>query len=110
MEDNTLVKTSFSATIHAPIEDVDIPTWCFGLSESEYQSCSPAHVSAGATTAPDARRKPHGAALRRGDCRTASLAAHFKLRHLYANWQDKSGRDLGLEREEDRWKALVFYQ
>ena len=56
MEDNTLVKSSFSATIHAPIEDVDIPTWCFGLSESEYQSCSPAHVSAGVTTAPDGRR------------------------------------------------------
>ena len=56
MEDNTLVKSSFSATIHAPNEDVDIPTWCFGLSESEYQSCSPAHVSAGATTAPDGRR------------------------------------------------------
>lgn len=56
MEDNTLVESSFSATIHAPIEDVDIPTWCFGLSESEYQSCSPAHVSAGATTAPDGRR------------------------------------------------------
>jgi len=56
MEDNTLVKSSFSATIHAPIEDVDIPTWCFSLSESEYQSCSPAHVSAGATTAPDGRR------------------------------------------------------
>jgi hypothetical protein len=56
MEDNTLVKSSFSAMIHAPIEDVDIPTWCFGLSESEYQSCSPAHVSAGTTTAPDGRR------------------------------------------------------
>jgi hypothetical protein len=56
MEDNTLVRSRFSATIHAPIEDVDIPTWCFGLSESEYQSCSPAHVSAGATTAPDGRR------------------------------------------------------
>jgi hypothetical protein len=56
MEDNTLVTSSFSATIHAPIEDVDIPTWCFGLSESEYQSCSPAHVSAGTTTAPDGRR------------------------------------------------------
>jgi hypothetical protein len=56
MEDNTLVKSSFSATIHAPIEEVDIPTWCFGLSESEYQACSPAHVSAGITTAPDGRR------------------------------------------------------
>ena len=56
MEDNTLVKSSFSATIHTPIEHVDIPSWCFGLSESEYQSCSPAHVSAGVTTTPDGRR------------------------------------------------------
>jgi len=56
MEDNTLVRSSFSATIHVPIEKVDIPAWCFGLSESEYQSCSPAHVSAGVTKAPDGRR------------------------------------------------------
>ena len=56
MEDNTLVKSSFSATINAPIEKVDIPSWCFALPESEYQSCSPAHCSAGATTAPDGRR------------------------------------------------------
>ena len=56
MEDNTLVQSSFSATINAPIEKVDIPSWCFGLPESEYQSCSPAHVSAGVTTAPDGRR------------------------------------------------------
>jgi hypothetical protein len=56
MEDNTLVKSRFSAAINAPIEHVDIPTWCFGLSESEYQSCSPAHVSAAVTTAPDGRR------------------------------------------------------
>jgi hypothetical protein len=55
MEDNTLVKSSFSATIHVPIEKVDIPSWCFGLSESEYQACSPAHVSAGATTSPGHR-------------------------------------------------------
>src|ERR1700676_723629 len=56
MEDNTLVQSSFSATIHALIEKVDIPAWCFGLSDSEYQSCSPAHVSAGVTTGPDGRR------------------------------------------------------
>jgi hypothetical protein len=42
MEDNTLVKSSFSATINAPIEKVDIPSWCFALHESEYQACSPA--------------------------------------------------------------------
>jgi hypothetical protein len=56
MEDNTLVESSVSATINAPIEQVDLPSWCFSLPESEYQSCSPAHCSAGATTTPDARR------------------------------------------------------
>jgi hypothetical protein len=34
MEDNALVQSSFSARIHAPIEKVDIPAWCFGLSEA----------------------------------------------------------------------------
>ena len=56
MEDNTLVKSSFSATIQVPIENVDIPAWCFGMSESEYQACSPAHVSAAVTATPDGRR------------------------------------------------------
>jgi hypothetical protein len=56
MDDNTLVDSSFSATIHAPIEEIDIPTWCFSLPEAEYQACSPAHCSAGVTTAPDGRR------------------------------------------------------
>jgi hypothetical protein len=56
MEDDTLVKSSFCAIVNAPVEKVDIPSWCFTLSESEYQSCSPAHCSAGATTAPDGRR------------------------------------------------------
>ena len=55
-EDNTIVQSSFSATINAPIEKIDIPSWCFGLSKSEYQSCSPAHVSVVATTARDSRR------------------------------------------------------
>src|SRR5215467_6826358 len=56
MDDHTLVEASFSATIKAPIEKVDIPSWCFALPESEYQDCSPAHCSAGATTSPDGRR------------------------------------------------------
>ncbi len=38
------------------IEKVDIPAWCFSLPDAEYQACSPAHVAAGATTAPDGRR------------------------------------------------------
>jgi hypothetical protein len=57
MDDDTMVESSFSATINAPIERVDIPSWCFTLRASEYQACSPAHYStAGATTAPDSRR------------------------------------------------------
>jgi hypothetical protein len=56
MNNETLVESSFSAIIKAPIEAVDIPSWCFTLPESEYQSCSPAHCSAGATSAPDGRR------------------------------------------------------
>jgi hypothetical protein len=56
MEDNTIVNSSFSAIINAPIEKVDIPSWCFTLPESEYQACSPAHFSAGTTTAPDGQR------------------------------------------------------
>jgi len=53
---DTLAESSFSAVIHAPIEKVDIPAWCFELSEAEYQWCSPAHYSAAVTRAPDGRR------------------------------------------------------
>jgi hypothetical protein len=55
-EDNTIVESSYSATVNAPIEKVDIPSWCFTLPESEYQACSPAHCTAGVITAPDGRR------------------------------------------------------
>jgi hypothetical protein len=53
---DTLVESSVSAVIHAPIEKVDIPAWCFSLPEAEYQWCSPAHYSAAVATAPAGRR------------------------------------------------------
>lgn len=56
MEDNIIVDSSFTAVINAPLDAIDIPSWCFGLPDKEYQGCSPAHVAAGATTAPDGRR------------------------------------------------------
>ena len=56
MNEHQIVNSSFTAIIIAPIEKVDIPAWCFGLSEQEYQSCSPAHIAAGFTTAPDGKR------------------------------------------------------
>jgi hypothetical protein len=56
MSDNQIVDSSFSAIINAPIDKIDIPAWCFSLSEGEYQGCSPAHIAAGFTTAPDGKR------------------------------------------------------
>jgi hypothetical protein len=50
MRDNQIVDSSFTAIINAPIEKIDIPSWCFSLPEKEYQSCSPAHIAAGFTT------------------------------------------------------------
>ena len=56
LDDNTLVQSSFTAVINAPIEHVDIPHWCFTLPEHEYRDASPAHNACGMTTAPDGRR------------------------------------------------------
>ena len=56
MDDRTIVDSSFTAIINAPLEKIDIPAWCFSLPTAEYQGCSPAHVAAGSTTSPDGRR------------------------------------------------------
>jgi len=56
MDERVIVDTSFSATIHAPLERIDLPEWCFTLPDDEYQGCSPAHFAAGSTTARDGRR------------------------------------------------------
>jgi hypothetical protein len=56
MNEHQIVDSSFTAIMNAPIEKIDIPAWCFSLPEREYQGCSPAHVSAGFTTAPDGKR------------------------------------------------------
>jgi hypothetical protein len=56
MNENQIVDSSFTAIINAQLDRTDIPTWCFSLPEREYQACSPAHVSAGFTTAPDGKR------------------------------------------------------
>jgi hypothetical protein len=56
MTDNEIVSSSFSAIVNAPIDKIDLPTWAFTLPDAEYQGCSPAHVAAGFTTAPDGTR------------------------------------------------------
>src|ERR1700691_5723858 len=119
MESDTLVESSFSAIINAPVETIDIPGWCFSLPEAEYQACSPAHCSAGVTTAPDGRRMSINVEVLGG----SPMVQHYveeisEPHHLrlvltsmsLANRQNKSGRDLGLEREEDRRRHLRVYQ
>jgi hypothetical protein len=56
MNDHEIIDSSFTAVINAPIEKIDIPAWAFALPDKEYQGCSPAHVAAGFTTAPDGKR------------------------------------------------------
>lgn len=51
-----IVESSFTSIINAPIDRIDLPAWAFTLPEHEYQGCSPAHVAAGFTTAPDGTR------------------------------------------------------
>jgi hypothetical protein len=56
MNDHQIVDSSFTAIVNAPLDKIDIPAWCFNLSEREYQACSPAHVAAGFTMAPEGKR------------------------------------------------------
>jgi hypothetical protein len=37
MEEHVIVDSSFSAIINAPLEQIDIPSWCFSLPDDEYQ-------------------------------------------------------------------------
>jgi hypothetical protein len=51
-----VVDSSFNAVVNAPIEKINMPEWVFNLSETDYQDCSPAHVSAAKTVGADGRR------------------------------------------------------
>ncbi len=53
--DRTLSLSTVTATIHAPIEKVNIAEWLLNLPDAEYQRCSHAHIAAGATTSDDGR-------------------------------------------------------
>jgi len=56
MNGDQIVDSSFTAIINAPIDKIDLPAWCFGLPDEEYRACSPAHIAAGFTTAPNGKR------------------------------------------------------
>jgi hypothetical protein len=54
-DDRTLSLSTVTATIHAPIETVNIADWLFHLPDAEYQRCAHAHIAAGTTTTDDGR-------------------------------------------------------
>src|SRR5215510_14522872 len=56
MTDMVLVESKKIATIHAPVERVDIAAWLLHLPDAEYQRCAPPdHLAAGSTTTDDGR-------------------------------------------------------
>jgi putative intracellular protease/amidase len=54
-EDRTLSLSTVTATIHAPIEKVNIGDWLLHLPDAEYQRCSQAHIAGASSTSDDGR-------------------------------------------------------
>jgi hypothetical protein len=54
-DERRLSLSTVTATIHAPIEKVNIADWLLHLPDAEYQRCSHAHIAAGSTVADDGR-------------------------------------------------------
>lgn len=56
LTETPLVWSEQAATVHAPIEKVDIANWLLNLPDAEYQRCAPPdHIAAGYTTTDDGR-------------------------------------------------------
>jgi len=64
LTDMLLVESEKTATIHAPVERVDIADWVLHLPDAEYQRCAPPDHIADVDQCGGDRRHPHGAALR----------------------------------------------
>jgi putative intracellular protease/amidase len=54
-DDQTLSLSTVTATILAPIENVNIADWLLHLPDVEYQRCSHAHIAGGGSTSDDGR-------------------------------------------------------
>jgi putative intracellular protease/amidase len=54
-DDRTLSLSTVTATIHAPIEKLNIADWLLHLPDAEYQRCAQAHIAAGSSTTDDGR-------------------------------------------------------
>jgi hypothetical protein len=54
-DDQTLSLSTVTATILAPIENVNIADWLLHLPDVEYQRCSHAHIAGGSSTSDEGR-------------------------------------------------------
>ncbi|MFC3653340.1 hypothetical protein ACFONN_17415 [Dyella humi] len=54
--DDLIAMSVVEATIHAPVESIDLTEWVFSLTDAEYQTCSKAHIAGGATFRIDGKR------------------------------------------------------
>ena len=94
MGSEPISESSFTAVVNAPIEKVDLADWLFGLSDAEYERCSPAHIAAGTTRSEDGKTHVHQCrndrrqlccpALRRGHCGEAPHPLDLAVRYLFA--------------------------
>lgn len=80
MCDNEIVSSSFTAIVNAPIDKIDLPAWVFRLPDKEYQGCSPAHVAAGFTTAPDGTRMSINVEV---------IGGSLMVQHYIEKWAEK---------------------
>jgi hypothetical protein len=53
--DRTLSRSTVTAIIQLPLEEIDIAEWLFHLPDAEYLRCSPDHLAAGSSTTEDGR-------------------------------------------------------
>jgi putative intracellular protease/amidase len=54
-DDRTLSLSTVTATIHAPIEKINIADWLLNLPDAEYQRCSHSHIAGASSTSDDGR-------------------------------------------------------
>ena len=116
MNDSKIVDSSFTAIVNAPLEKIDIPAWCFNLPDREYHACSPAHVAAGFTTAPDGKRMSINVEIIGGSlivehyvetlAQKDHLVLDFDVRCLHADRTNDHSRDMGVERQGARRRKV----
>ena len=120
MGSEPISESSFTAIVNAPIEKVDLADWLFGLSDAEYQRCSPAHIAAGTTRSEGGKRMSINVEMIGGSIVVQHYVEDIAEKHhirlislsdtLFAQWSYKGAGYLGVERKADRRQELRVHQ